>query len=261
MGATLIKSKKETHRYFAPKKHKEINERFLKYSDAVKLAEDINFNDYNRYHVIVNGTFFFGDFIEAFVVGYDIHVKNLTISTLSMNKNNVDSLANLIKGDYVDNINLILSDYFYGHEKHDLVPYIYETLDIDNKLQLSFAGTHCKVCLIESHNGRYYVFHGSANLRSSSNIEQVCMEENKDLYLWYFDIQKRISEEYKTINKSVRHQKLWQSLVKEVVEAEEVRVQEQVKDKHQDVEQVEQTDSVLMDVQARPRSKFKRIKF
>lgn len=203
---------KKTHRYFAPKKHREISEKFLKYSHAEKLAEDIDFNKHSRYFVFINGTFFFGDFIEAFIVKNNFHVKKMTISSLSMNKNNIDSLANLINGDFVNELNLIISDYFYGHEKHDLVPYIYKTLDIEDKFQCAFAGTHCKLCIFELFTGEKYVFHGSANLRSSSNIEQICLEKNNELYLWMDSIQNEIIETYKTINKSVRGKQLWQSL-------------------------------------------------
>lgn len=226
--------KKQNSRYFAPKKSKEINEKFLKYRNAEQLANDINFNENNRFFVIIDGSFFFGDFIEAFIVKHNIHVKKMTISTLSMNKNNVDSLANLINGNYVDELNLILSDYFYSHEKHDLIPYIYETLDIDNKFQLSFAGTHCKICIFETVNKRKFVFHGSANLRSSSNIEQIMLEESEELYNFMDEIQSNILEEYKTINKSLRGNKLWQIVNQEKAEESQEKVvrQEQVTDNH-----------------------------
>ena len=212
--------KRTETRYFAPKKPRNISERFLKYQKAELLAKDINFNKFERYHVILDGSFFFGDFIEAFLVHHNIHVKKMTISTLSMNKNNVDSLANILNGGYVDSLNLILSDYFYGHERNDLIPYIYEKLDVENKFQLSFAGTHCKICIFETVKNRFFVFHGSANLRSSSNIEQICLEENKELYLWYDKIQSSIADEFKTINKSLRSKKLWQTVVKEEVNQE-----------------------------------------
>lgn len=226
--------KKQNSRYFAPKKSKEINEKFLKYRNAEQLANDINFNENNRFFVIIDGSFFFGDFIEAFIVKHNIHVKKMTISTLSMNKNNVDSLANLINGNYVDELNLILSDYFYSHEKHDLIPYIYETLDIDNKFQLSFAGTHCKICIFETVNKRKFVFHGSANLRSSSNIEQIMLEESEGLYNFMDEIQSNILEEYKTINKSLRGNKLWQIVNQEkvAVNQEKAVLQEQATDNH-----------------------------
>ena len=251
-----IKQNKMTHRYFAPKKHREISEKKLKYADAKKLAKDINFNENERYHVLINGTFFFGDFIEAFIVEHNIYVKKMTISTLSMNKNNVDSLENLINGDYVDELNLILSDYFYSHEKHDLIPYIYEKLDRDNKFQIAFAGTHCKLCILESHNGRYYCFHGSANLRSSSNIEQICLEENKDLYLWMDEFQTSILNEYKTINKSIRGNKLWQSLVKEVEDRDVQQIQERGKETREGSQMVEEQQAKQKQV-----LHFKKLKF
>jgi hypothetical protein len=231
--------KKQNSRYFAPKKSKDINEKFLKYRNAELLANNINFNENNRYFVIIDGSFFFGDFIEAFIVKHNIHVKKMTISTLSMNKNNVDSLANLINGNYVDELNLVLSDYFYGHEKHDLIPYIYETLDIDNKFQLSFAGTHCKICIFETVNGRKFVFHGSANLRSSSNIEQIMLEESEGLYDFMDEIQNNILQEYKTINKSLRGNKLWQKVQnqeKVAEKVEEMEAQELVIDNHSELQ-------------------------
>jgi hypothetical protein len=233
--------KKQDLRYFAPKKTKEIHEKFLKYRNAENLANDINFNENNRYFVIIDGSFFFGDFIEAFLVKHNIHVKKMTISTLSMNKNNVDSLANLIKGNYINELNLILSDYFYGHEKHDLIPYIYQTLDIDNKFQLSFAGTHCKICIFETINGRKFVFHGSANLRSSSNIEQIMLEESTGLYDFMDKIQDDILQEYKTINKSLRGKKLWEKVLNQekVVENQEEKEKTPLKKEHHIEQQLE----------------------
>lgn len=239
--------KKQNSRYFAPKKSKEIHEKFLKYRNAEQLANDINFNENNRFFVIIDGSFFFGDFIEAFIVRHNIHVKKMTISTLSMNKNNVDSLANLINGNYIDELNLILSDYFYSHEKHDLIPYIYETLDIDNKFQLSFAGTHCKICIFETVNKRKFVFHGSANLRSSSNIEQIMLEESEELYNFMDEIQSNILEEYKTINKSLRGNKLWQTVQKaeKVAEKADQKEQMQLKKEHHTEQQLNKKQARL----------------
>ena len=133
----------------------------------------------------------------------------MTISTLSMNQNNVDSLANLLQGDYVQNLNLIVSDYFFAHERNGLIPYIYQELDKDDKFQLAAAGTHCKLCIIETECGKKIVIHGSANLRTSSNIEQFVIEESEELYNFNNDFQNRIIEKYKTIKKSLRVGKLW----------------------------------------------------
>jgi hypothetical protein len=206
-------------RYIKPPKTKEIEEINLKYADAKKLAKDIQIKLNNRYFVVINGSFYFGDFIEALIVENNFHVKKMTISTLSMNENNVDSLANLLNGEYVDQLNLIISDYFFSHERQNLIPYLYKELDKDNKFQLAVAGTHCKLCIFETHCGKKVVIHGSANLRTSGNIEQIVIEESRVLYDFNNEYQDRIIEKYHTINKSIRGKGLWQTVRTEKEEA------------------------------------------
>lgn len=201
-------------RYIIPPKCKDIPERLLKYQKAEIFARDIKPEKGMRFFVVLDGGFIAGDFIEAFLVEHNLHVKTLSVSTLSMSQNNVDSLNNLLEGAYVDELNLIVSDYFFSHERHGLIPYIYEELDKENKFQLAVAGTHCKLTLIETHCGLKITMHGSANLRSSGNIEHICIEENEALFDFNQEIQTAIIEKYKTINKSVRHETLWQQVQK-----------------------------------------------
>jgi hypothetical protein len=199
-------------RYIKPPKTKKIAEHNLKYANAEKLAKDINITTDSRYFVIVNGSFIFGDFIEALIIEKGYKVKSMTISTLSMSENNVDSLDGLLEDEYVDELNLIVSDYFYSHERHNLTPYIFKVLDKENKFQLAAASTHCKVCIFETHCGKFIVLHGSCNLRSSSNIEQFVIEENKELYDFNYEYQMKILDKFKTINKAVRSNQLWKAI-------------------------------------------------
>lgn len=201
-------------RYIKPPKVREIPDRLLKYSLAEELARDILPEQGCRYFVVLDGRFIAGDFFEAFITTHNLHVRQMTISTLSLSENNVDSLANLIDGNYVDELNLIVSDYFFSHERHNLVKYLYSQLDKDEKFQLAAAGTHCKVCLIETHCGKFFTIHGSANLRSSGNVEQIQIEEGKVLYDFNLQYHLSILETYKTIKKSLRHDKLWQAVQK-----------------------------------------------
>jgi hypothetical protein len=208
-----IKVNKEfSTRYISPPKPVEINEAYLKYQNAAKLAKDLTIEKESRYFVIIDGTFYFGDFIEALLVEKNYNVLKMTISTLSLNQNNIDSLANLLIGDYVQELNLIVSDYFYSHERNDLIKYIYQELDIDDKFQLAVAGTHCKLCIFETECGKKITIHGSANLRTSSNIEQFMIEENESLYNFNNEFQDKIIEKYKTIKKSLRYGKLWETI-------------------------------------------------
>jgi hypothetical protein len=206
-------------RYINPPQSIEIDEMYLKYRNAEKLAKDIKIDKKSRYFVVIDGSFFFGDFIEALIVENNWNCKKVIISTLSMNQNNVDSLANLINGDFVQSLDLIVSDFFFSHERSFLIPYIYEKLDIDNKFQLAAAGTHCKLCIIETECGKKIVIHGSANLRTSSNIEQFVIEENECLYDFNYEFQTNIVDKYKTIKKSLRGSKLWQTVATEKAES------------------------------------------
>ena len=162
----------------------------------------------------MSGNFIAGDFLEALVVKHNWHIKELTVSTLSMHQGNVDSLVNLVEGNFVDKLNLIVSDYFFAHERRGLVPYIYEQLDKKDIFQFAAAGTHCKIVNIETHDGLKVVIHGSANMRSSGNIEQMQIDECPLLYDFNQDILQSILDKYGTIKKSVRRDNLWQAVQK-----------------------------------------------
>lgn len=212
--ATTSRRAMQGSRYVKPPKCKDVPERLLKYRNAEQLAKDLKPEKGMRVFVMLDGSFIAGDFIEAFCVEHNLHVKQMTISTLSLSQNNVDSLNNLLEGGYVDELNLVVSDYFFSHERQGLIPYIYEVLDKGNKFQLAVAGTHCKLTMIETHCGLKIIMHGSANLRSSGNIEHICIEENEALFGFNQEIQSAIIDKYKTINKSVRHETLWQAVQK-----------------------------------------------
>lgn len=199
-------------RYINPRRVRKIPERMLKYEYAEKLAMDIKPKAGMRVYCLLDGKFIFGDFFEAWAVCHNIHIKKMTIATLSLSEANVDSLANLLNGGFVDALTLHVSDYFFSHERSNLVKYIYQQLDKDDKFQLVVSGTHCKICLIHTNAGRKVVIHGSANLRSSGNLEQIVLEENPPLYDFNVDVLEKIEARYKTIRKPERHNNLWKTV-------------------------------------------------
>lgn len=203
----------EETRYVKPKVYTHPSE-FVMYDNALKLARDIEMTEGSRYDVIVNGSFIFGDFLEAFIVRNNAKCRKLTISTLSMNQNNIDSLHNLITHGYIDELNLIISAYFYNMEIRALIPYIYRHLDIDNRLQLAVANVHTKTAQFETLGGKKIIAHGSANLRSSGSIEQFTIEESPELYDFYDDFFSRILERYQTIRKPVWGKDAWADLIR-----------------------------------------------
>lgn len=214
------------NRYIKAKKIKEIPYKKLKYELAVDLVKAIDFKSLDRVFCIVSGRFIFSDFIEAFIVENNINCEEMIISTLSYSQDNIDSLKNLIEGDFVQKLDLIVSDYFYSHERNKLIKEAYKSLDVDNKFQLAVAGTHCKTYQFKTEGGKHIVIHGSVNLRSSSNIENFVIEDNKELYDFNKEYQLQILEKYKTINKSLRGGKLWEVIEVEKQETEQI-VQEE----------------------------------
>lgn len=159
-------------RFIEPHDCEEIDEWRVKYKNAKKFADEIGDCPLGfRAYAIVSGDFVFGDFIEALIVNNGWECHELTISTLSMSMENIDSLHNLIAGDYVDNLNIIISHYYFANERQILMPYMYDKLDMDDRFQCAVASVHTKIAMIHTVCGKKIVIHGSANLRTSSNIE------------------------------------------------------------------------------------------
>ncbi len=200
-------------RYIKPVRHAETPEVFIKYQNAANLAKDMNITPGCRYYGIVDGLFIFGDFVEALLVERGLKAKYLLVSTLAVSENNIDSLAGLLDNGFVEKLDLVLSGYFYSHERYNLVEYAYKELDKDNRLQMAICDSHCKVVLIETECGMKLVLHGSANFRSSDNLEQFHLEENPHLYDFNFEYQARIIEKYQTIRKTLRRKALWNTVI------------------------------------------------
>lgn len=203
-GSTMEETRYQKPRFYQPQP-----EQNIKYDNAVTLARELRLDPGGRANVIVGGYFIFGDFLEAYVVEHNIQIRKMNISTLSMSQDNVDSLANLLNGGFVQELNLIVSYYFFSHERKALIPYIYENLDIDNRFQLAVAASHTKTITFDTAGGKKMVIHGSANLRSSNNLEQFTIEDNPELYDFYNEYQDRIIEKYKTINKPTLGKAFW----------------------------------------------------
>jgi len=129
-----------------PRLRPEIKQEHLKFQNAEKLAKNIGITENFRVFAIVDGTFIFGDFIEAFIVQNKLFIKELTISTLSMSQENIDSLVNLLEWKCVKKLSLIVSAYFFAHERRNLVKIMYEEMKpFGERFQLAVASSHTKI--------------------------------------------------------------------------------------------------------------------
>lgn len=173
------------------------------YRNAKKAAENIDLTDNSRTIMFTDGSFILGDFIEAFFVNTNCKTKHLHIATLSFNQENIDSLFNLVVGDFVEKITLTFSHSFYAHERHKngLVPYLIDKFKkFPESLQIVILRIHCKIVAFETTNKNFVVMHGSGNLRSSDCIEQMMIDIGKSTYDAFSGFLLKIEEEYKTID-------------------------------------------------------------
>lgn len=162
-----------------------ISTKDIYYANAEKLAYDIHIQKGECIYVNLEGKFIFGDFIAAFIKVNQLQVEELTVVSLSGSIDNFEMLEGLLDYCGVKKINLMLSKYFLRTEekKHTkIIKYLNELVETKKgKFKVYYANIHAKVVLIRTKNG-FVIIHGSANLRSSQNIEQMIIQENKQLY-------------------------------------------------------------------------------
>lgn len=188
-----------------------IPRRAVKYDKAAAFARELGMlNEGERIDTIISGKFIMGDFIEAYFVEHDMHTERLLISTLSYNENNVDSLRNLLEGGYVDRLDMVVSAYFFAHERNTLIRYAYEQLDDEsNRFQLAVCNAHSKTYQWITDEGQHIVCHGSANLRSGANFENMVFEENAQTFQFFADFYDDILRLYPTIQKGKKYTRTW----------------------------------------------------
>ncbi len=218
----------ETCVYTRPIAHKPAT---VAYERADELARELIIDNETETFAFISGNFVFGDLLEALVRNRRLTIRRLGIQTLSMSEENIDSIRNVLEMTPVDRLDLVLSDYWYAHESHKtgLVGYLFDQLDLDGlDLHVAFAGVHCKVTTIETLRGNVLTMHGSANLRSSGNVEQVCISPDRGLFDFCDAMAQRVLEAYDVVNqgnrkrkKSVRRTKLWQAMTTPEGSAEE----------------------------------------
>jgi hypothetical protein len=203
------------NRYVLPPRDRSIPQRFVRYERAAEFAREIcpAIVAGETIHAMLSGNFIFGDLFEALSVENAAPLEDVTLSTLSFGQDNVDSFANLLNVGWMRTLNIVVSDYFWSHNRHN-APYIYEHLDKGDRFQLAVAGVHTKIACVLTEAGTKLVIHGSANLRSSRSLEVVTIETNPALYDFHLEWHRRILENYATIRKPLRAHHLYDHLTK-----------------------------------------------
>lgn len=188
-------------RILQPRMDPSILTQTVHFDHAMELAEKIDLSRPSRTFAWVSGSFVFGDILEALWRRRNVDIKTLSICSLSISDENIDSWAGLMAQANIERFDLIVSAYFYSHEKFLLVPYLYQQLGNDPRFQVAFGAYHCKVITFETHHGHTMTIHGSANMRSSTNIEQVMIEvDDRPLHDFNCSQIQQICDRYGTIN-------------------------------------------------------------
>lgn len=120
-------------------------------------------------------------------------VEQMTVATLGFNRQNADSLCQLLDAGAVRHVLLLVSDYFRSSDRTIFA-------DIRRDLQargqrVAIARSHAKLLLFQA-GDKSIVLETSANLRSSVNWEQFCIADDPALLAFHRTwIEDLISEE------------------------------------------------------------------
>jgi hypothetical protein len=177
--ATFALSGNRSHVHKAKARHKR-SKRGLKHlinpSNAVPILSMLPQEPDDRTHVTLRGDFVLCDLIPLILQsrGFCPHLR---IATLGMSADNANTLAQLQSEGKVGDITLAASDYFKAVDSATTFRSVQAILS--GRARFITLRTHAKVILIPTSSGDYLVIEGSANLRSSGNIEQIVIVNDK----------------------------------------------------------------------------------
>ena len=131
-------------------------------------------------HAVVRGDFVMGNIIPL-ILG-DRVAALVGIATLGMSRENAAMLSELVTEGKVQRLFLLVSHYFSQVDKTGTYREVKGLLGD----AVVVARTHAKVILISAAPD-FFVVEGSANLRSSDNIEQFAVWNDEELLNWHLE--------------------------------------------------------------------------
>ncbi|MEM8873657.1 MAG: hypothetical protein AAGD32_05295 [Planctomycetota bacterium] len=112
-------------------------------------------------------------------------IKTLYIATLGFNDRNADALITAIDNGKIGRVEMIASTY-YAATPDSIYPQLAEALR-SRGMRIAAPRNHAKILACKLPNGRTVTYHGSANLRSCRNVEQVAIEGSSRVFRFYRD--------------------------------------------------------------------------
>lgn len=167
------------HRVKAEEKNRRRGIRkWIRPENARALLPHLPTNPDERTHAVLRGDFILCDIIPA-IIRERGRCPHLRIATLGMSGANAECLASLHQAGLIGEITICCSVYFRQVDRTATWPEVEGHLGKIAKLIVS--RNHAKVICLPTESGDHYVIEGSANLRSSDNLEQIAVFNDPDL--------------------------------------------------------------------------------
>lgn len=142
--------------------------------NAAAILPHLPADDTERLHALLRGDFVLFDLIPA-IIGHIGPVGHLRIATLGLSGANAHGLARLLASGQVERLTLVVSHYFQQVDKTTVYAEVSAAL-APHGVTPVVTRNHAKVILLPFRDRPDRVtLEGSANLRSSDNIEQLCV--------------------------------------------------------------------------------------
>jgi hypothetical protein len=135
-------------------------------------------------HAIIFGFFDLLNVVLAFLDKAGSPCSALRIATLSLSRRNALDLAALLDTKAVGQLDVLTSDFQRKHDPEILAEALAE-LAVKRGQRIAAARSHCKIVTLALADGRRYVLEGSANLRTSRNMEQFALSQDVGLHAFY----------------------------------------------------------------------------
>jgi len=145
--------------------------------NARVLLEHLPEHPDDRTHAVLRGDFVLCDAIPAILAARG-RCPHLHVATLGLSAGNADQLARLVARGMIGQITLVVSHYFATVDKATTFREVAARLE--GVAEVKVTRNHCKVICLPTERGDHLVIEGSANLRSSDNIEQIVMTNDPE---------------------------------------------------------------------------------
>jgi hypothetical protein len=135
-------------------------------------------------HMVLSGRYQLFHLVPAVLdLAAPATIDELYLCTLSYSKDNASDLLDLIDAKKIKCLHLLVSHYFSKAN-----PHLFDPLEAELKARghhVLTCRSHAKLFLFELSDGRKYVVHSSANMRSCKSIEQACFESDEGLHAFH----------------------------------------------------------------------------